>query len=374
MVYSKKRAFLFVSFSVISIYFSKDINQTNVDVESVTIKKHPRYSITEIFRDYFPQCYIPGNHSLIDWLQTYGMYVSTARPPRYDHWCPVMKARYNCAWPPNITGTPQAFEYKFVWKHPHYAQVCDLDHLLEFIGGPAGLSQRHVVLQGNSYLRQVWEALVCGFQDQITNLTLYQNGPPTSLAYITSRRGKLITPRELGQFIVAKRVIEGCHGPSLRTPLGNYYRPNVTIPSNRDKCTDDMAMVEFGNVQFSFIFHPSRFHTDAIVEAYRKLGIPKVIDTVVWMGDDETQLRNLTARSRIALGPLLPLLIKTQNWSLGRYFGADNPWITDPPDNHPCMPGIPDDETNVLLLLLMMEKYQTQTDETGERQRKDKYQ
>lgn len=36
------------------------------------------------------------------------------------------------------------------------------------------------------------------------------------------------------------------------------------------------------------------------------------------------------------------------------WFGADNPWITDIPDLHPCMPGVPDDEINLMLYLIYM--------------------
>lgn len=281
--------------------------------------------------------------------------------PRYDHWCPVMKARYNCAWPPNATNNgatrEQAHQYQFVWKHPGHSRVCDLNELLDYVGGPGGIVRGHVLLQGNSYLRQVWEALVCRNQDQMTHLTLYHNGPPTSMAYIESRRGKLLTPQELGEFVVEDNVhsVQGCHGPSPRTPLANYYRPNVSVPTNRAKCTDDMATVEFGHVKFTFIFHPSRFHSNALEQAYDQLGIVEnLVDTMVWMGDDEMELRNLVAKSRIDLGPLLPLLIEIQNITVGRYFGADNPWITNPPDNHPCMPGIPEDEANILLWLLLL--------------------
>jgi hypothetical protein len=123
-----------------------------------------------------------------------------------------------------------------------------------------------------------------------------------------------------------------------------------------------MATVEFGGrVKFTFIFHPSRFHPDALNHAYTQLGIVQnTVDTMVWMGEDEQELKNLSTRqpsSTMDLTPLLPLLIDIQNTTLGYYFGADNPWITHPPDNHPCMPGIPDDEANILLWLLLLQDY-----------------
>jgi hypothetical protein len=48
-----------------------------------------------------------------------------------------------------------------------------------------------------------------------------------------------------------------------------------------------------------------------------------------------------------------PALEEMQIRDLGRYFGADNPWITNPPDGHPCMPGMPDDEVHLLLYSLL---------------------
>ena len=45
---------------------------------------------------------------------------------------------------------------------------------------------------------------------------------------------------------------------------------------------------------------------------------------------------------------------KMQMRDIGRWFGADNPWITEAPDHmHGCMPGPPDDEANLLLFLLL---------------------
>ena len=41
-----------------------------------------------------------------------------------------------------------------------------------------------------------------------------------------------------------------------------------------------------------------------------------------------------------------------QKRDIGRWFGADNPWITNVPDNHACMPGPPDDEINLIMFLI----------------------
>ena len=41
-----------------------------------------------------------------------------------------------------------------------------------------------------------------------------------------------------------------------------------------------------------------------------------------------------------------------QKRDIGKWFGADNPWITNVPDTHACMPGPSDDEINLLLFLI----------------------
>lgn len=68
-------------------------------------------------------------------------------------------------------------------------------------------------------------------------------------------------------------------------------------------------------------------------------------------------MRNLTADTVSSLNNLLPLLKRAEKRIIGQYFGADNPWIVHPPGNHPCMPGIPDDEANILLYLLLLNRF-----------------
>ncbi len=42
-----------------------------------------------------------------------------------------------------------------------------------------------------------------------------------------------------------------------------------------------------------------------------------------------------------------------QERDIQRWFGANNPWITSPPDGHACMPGPTDDEVNLMLFLML---------------------
>ena len=41
-----------------------------------------------------------------------------------------------------------------------------------------------------------------------------------------------------------------------------------------------------------------------------------------------------------------------QKRDIGRWFGADNPWIWEVPDDHACIPGPDDDMANLLMLLI----------------------
>jgi hypothetical protein len=125
-----------------------------------------------------------------------------------------------------------------------------------------------------------------------------------------------------------------------------------------------MAMVEFGHsLRVFFLFHPSRFQLDALVDAYSKLDVPEPLDVMAWMERPEHILRNrTTTRATWSLddddGALLSSLRRVQEASLGYFFGADNPGITHPPYNHPCLPGMPDYEANILIYLLLLEDYE----------------
>jgi hypothetical protein len=300
-------------------------------------------------------------------------YVPSTSPPRYNHTsCSVMKARYNCAKPvlaatqegggssmtENKRRKQAASEYKFVWRQDPESAWCDLQSLMDFVGGPAGLTQRNVMIQGNSFLRQIWEAMVCGFKAQVTNLTLTDNGPPISKASTEARHGKLIAKQELGNFLINEQnATAGCHG--VNSGIETFYHKNVTVPPNKDRCSDDIAMVEFANkLRLFYVFHPSRYDSDALMNAYSLLNLPKKVDVTVWNDKHENILHNFKTGSLWSFDNLLASLKRVQKHSIGFVFGANNPWITAPPDNHPCLPGIPDDEVNILLYLLLLEDYE----------------
>jgi hypothetical protein len=123
-----------------------------------------------------------------------------------------MKARYNRASVFNDTSTEKvATDYKLVWKHTNHTKDCDVRRVVDTVGGPQGLARLlgranhtrpfQVLLQGNSFLRQMFEALVCGFQSQITDLKLRVGCPSVSRASIEAREGRLADIDELGDMI-----------------------------------------------------------------------------------------------------------------------------------------------------------------------------
>ena len=63
-------------------------------------------------------------------------------------------------------------------------------------------------------------------------------------------------------------------------------------------------------------------------------------------------ISNNTTSSKINFGTLFSWKEK-QTHDIGKWLGADNVGMDKKPDNHPCMLGVPDDEANLLLFLLM---------------------
>ena len=128
--------------------------------------------------------------------------------------------------------------------------------------------------------------------------------------------------------------------------------------------TDNIGMVEFGGqIRFDYILHPEKYENMAkIFQSLFRLD-PSEIDNLVFnSGADELsqseypKMVNTWKQKGKWKTKLLWPYDAFQNVQLrgaNRWFGADNPWITDPPDRHACMPGVPDDEVNFLMFLLL---------------------
>jgi hypothetical protein len=218
-----------------------------------------------------------------------------------------------------------------------------------------------VLLMGNSFVRKLFEALVCGFRNDITDLKLQLGGPDSSVAGLNLLG--IINATDMGDMVTGLDVIEegGCHGTSSELQQ-EFFRPDIIVPPTIDRCNNDIGMVEFNrSIRFYYIFRPAMFsHDSAYPEIRRRLGIQGDTLDVVAYNDRAIKTPYLsymnitTARRTIDLSRLLPSLKDLQKGDLGYFFGADNPWLTHVPDLHPCMPGIPDDEVNFFLYLLLV--------------------
>jgi hypothetical protein len=357
--------FLFALFptSLYNIHQAKEMNIVSTKNETQV------ENVTTYLQHHFRECVAPpgggiGRQEQIS-LEASGQYISSDNPPRYDHTsCFAMKARYNCASVYNATSTEKvATDYKLVWNYANHTKDCDVRRVVDTVGGPQGFARLlgrtnhtrpfQVLLQGNSYLRQIFEALVCGFQSQITDLKVQVGGPRISKSNIEARKGRLPGIGELGDMIDFSRAKEGgCHGG---TSIAKFYRRNVTVPPTTPDCNDNLGMVEFGNViRFYYIFGPSMYSNETLHQIYDKLGVRGDSVDVLYFNVNESKT-SLAYERKVDYSSLLSTLRILQRRDVGTYFGANNPWITDPPDGHPCMPGIPDDEVNVLLFLLLGE-------------------
>ena len=414
-----------------------------------------------------------ANISMRGILETYGTYVPTARldrsssGPRYDHRsCFLMRPRYNCARNFQLTKTNVTFvasDFALILDngvsaiqrsavdHPasrnnNYhdvttSSVCDLQKFVRDAGGPAGIGRRmlqnyrtrtiiksaesvqtrksiepnreespiEVLLVGTSRFRQIFEALVCGFSDQVTNLKLQLGGPVFNIHH------KYMNADEIGPLVGLDFVKNGsCYDPEAQASYSEFFRDDGTIvPNNHDRCNDNIAMVEFdfanteahrqGNgsgssndnqeataenskIRFYYVFRPWAWTN--VTPALEALGIENrhKMDFVLWEPKDVNDEASWQYESSLDLESLYQSMFDIRNIStattnsdsntattlnieqhdahelyksiqlrdIGRYFGADNPWIIDPPDDeHPCMPGMPDDKVNFLLWYML---------------------
>ena len=417
-----------------------------------------------------------GNLSMRGILESYGKYVPTAHSsssePRYDHRsCFLMRPRYNCARsnqniPSTLSNTTaSATDFALILKVPTTATktpatnrsnirnknknhetsslVCDLQKFVDDAGGPAGVGFRllqnyqkardasseatkttskdrdtsliEVLLVGTSRFRQIFEALVCGFSHQMTNLKIQLGGPVFNVQH------KYMDAEEIGPLVGLDFVRNGsCYEPKSQANYSEFFRTDGTIvPNNHDRCNDNIAMVEFGlannannaqnnnssssssssssknnetannnttqrsvegsRIRFYYVFRPWAWTN--VTPALKALGIQNrhkldfdlweprdVSDAASWQYSSTFDLESLYQRifdirssktnrtdvSSIEQHDAHELYKRIQQRDIGQYFGADNPWINDPPDaEHPCMPGMPDDKVNFLLWYML---------------------
>jgi hypothetical protein len=177
-----------------------------------------------------------------------------------------------------------------------------------------------------------------------------------SIKAMAERNNKPFQLDEVGSPIEDLQAIieKGCRGD----PSGFYHEGVMNPPEEFVPwCSDDIAMVEFNHhVWVHYLFRPALFTPDALDHIYRELfELTNTSVRIFWnmalhKRSDVTPPHIVMESTYI--GHWKDQLKKLQSRDLGRYYGADNPWIHHPPDGHACLPGLPDDEVNLLLYVL----------------------
>lgn len=287
---------------------------------------------------------------------------SIIQPP-YDHFCPFMKAIFNCA--KNSTWSGES-AYHWGLAMTTNTGIIFLREIINSFGGiksiysslgrQYGLESRptaSVLLVGNSYLRQIWESIACKFRHLSDSGLVLLNGPLLSLSNIEALGSVDSTDFNM----INTSLVRGCHGQSFKR---GFYREGVAPPPQTASCSDDIAMIEVESVKYYFIFRPYVYKN--ITGTMESLLGLKIDDIDLAFVNDITEQNEraiyslLRTReipvSIIDLSDLLPFLQSLQLRDIGKWFGADNPLIVHPPDDHPCMPGVPEDEVDILMLIM----------------------
>merc|ERR1712071_52472 len=237
----------------------------------------------------------------------------------------------------------------------------------------SGISKRpfvEVLFIGTSRTRQVFEALVCGFQDQITEHIFQFKGPTFTLNH-TLMESELFTP-----LVNTSHFRNGsCYNPSIgaKEKHSRWYRDGISIPKNVNFCSDNVARAEFTisgrgkafdikvKIRFYFLNYPWAWTN--FTTPFEALGIQRKreIDFMFYEGDPsywrvaDFELFSadyLNVRNKIRIPH--HFYESVQLSSIGRYFGADNPGLYEVPDkDHQCMPGPPDDKINSILWYIL---------------------
>ena len=322
---------------------------------------------------------VPGQgnttKTLLD-IKTHGQFIHDPdiQPP-YDHTCFLMKPRYNCAVEPGskMAHDDQAYMWKFVLQSdqndPH--TLCDIGKIVHDLGGPAAVGRkRKVGLLGNSFLRQIFEAIACKYgRTQMTQIRLHVHSPAMSMEETAKRKGRKYALEEYGELASldppSSRSNAKCYNMSgfSRIPLDKMTE---VIPD----CSDNVAVAEYNGKReadsqldtptLTIFYHfrswlledPAAMYTQFVGNLTQELDF-------IGHNDPKQNISSLVPSMLSAqwsnFNDLKPFLESRQRRDAKRWFGANNPWITSPPDGHPCMPGVPDDEAAIILFLVIFE-------------------
>jgi hypothetical protein len=287
-----------------------------------------------------------------------GKYVlrNHTHPAPYDHTCFLMKARYNCAGKP----ANRSMElWKFVVPTPDSRTECNVDTMVNNTGGVGQLARNiqtwshrrservrytNVLITGSSYMRQMHEALACRYSHLIVRGLVQLNASLSSLDDFGS-----IVPMPLPSSGLSCRAANSSH----------FFIAGVAPPRLLDEtCQDSLGMVEYAGGLRVFYMFRQYLYDSALDQIFSALGLSPVDVDVLVTNYDATFNAGILQRvypevAVLQFDRVLPFFFKIQQKDCGWSDRAKNPGLPkDKQDGHPCMPGIPDDELDVLLLAL----------------------
>jgi len=302
---------------------------------------------------------------------------------RYDHLCPYMKNRYNCGTKEKAMYGGNAYDWKLMLRDQgREERVCNLWDLINDLQGPAGIGKKvlddwqtrqgsdrikranktmiNVAMLGNSYLRQIFESFLCTWSHELTFSLFEKDGKyDPSIAGMKLRNNAPLTFDELGDMEPMPNPNDNqCHVASV----DEFYEDGLETPHKCKGYTDGIAVAEFGgSMRIYYMFRPW-MHLNLTRVMTEKLNlIPEELDILIFNDDQQHTIEKDAHLSEVfkASGAWDNRIewdynhFKTiQKRDVGRWFGANNPWVSHPPDGHACMPGPPDDEVNLLLYLI----------------------
>jgi len=218
----------------------------------------------------------------------------------------------------------------------------------------------NVAMLGNSYLRQIFESFLCTWSHELTFSLFEKDGKyDPSIAGMKLRNNAPLTFDELGDMEPMPNPNDNqCHVASV----DEFYEDGLETPHKCKGYTDGIAVAEFGgSMRIYYMFRPW-MHLNLTRVMTEKLNlIPEELDILIFNDDQQHTIEKDAHLSEVfkASGAWDNRIewdynhFETiQKRDVGRWFGANNPWVSHPPDGHACMPGPPDDEVNLLLYLI----------------------
>lgn len=288
----------------------------------------------------------------------------SARVSHYDERsCFIMDARYNCKHP-----TPRK-NTLLNWKlhlRDNLGQTCSVSEMWNHTGGLPQLAKNirswshrrvnvthtNVLILGSSFLRQVYESLVCRYRELIVDGLVQVNGSHIGMAEMARKNGTYHAS-DMGTMYPMSQYREGCHADRA----SHYYDPTVVPPVLNQECADSISMVEFPEgLRFYYVFRPTVYST-CIPDLFMHMKLEGLhVDAVVtnYVPPEIAALRRYLDPQVAVIDAvfILESFRAVQTRDCGWWDGADNIGIDHVPDIHPCMPGVPDDELEVLLFAL----------------------